>query len=66
MRSPPTSGWRRCAEGATIRIYLEQLETDLGKLHEPPEEALAKVRDAALVLSDLTEMTGRTDPDVIT
>ena len=53
-------------QGATIRIYLEQLETDPDRLQESPEAMLQSVRDAALTLSDLTAMTGRTDPDVIT
>jgi len=53
-------------EGATIRIYLEQLETDAGKLGLLPEEALADVRAAALFISDLEAQTGRLDPDVIT
>lgn len=53
-------------QGATIRIYLEQLETSADKLQMPPEKALADVRRAALTLSDLTAMTGRVDPDVIT
>ncbi|WP_417270838.1 alpha-D-glucose phosphate-specific phosphoglucomutase [Celeribacter sp.] len=53
-------------EGATIRIYLEQLETDTDKLHATPETALADVRTAAMIVTDLTAKTGRTDPDVIT
>ena len=52
--------------GATIRIYLEQLETDKSKLHMSPEKALVDVRDAALALSDLEAKTGRSAPDVIT
>ena len=53
-------------QGATIRIYLEQLETDPARLAMPPDAALAQVREAAMVLSDLTAMTGRDAPDVIT
>ena len=53
-------------QGATIRIYLEQLETNPDRLHLAPEAVLAKVRGAALALSDLTAMTGRIDPDVVT
>lgn len=53
-------------EGATIRIYLEQLETNAERLQMPSEEALKNVRFAALQISDLTAKTGRTDPDVIT
>lgn len=53
-------------EGATIRIYLEQLVTDAARLDLEPESALAEVRAAAMALSDLTAMTGRVDPDVVT
>lgn len=53
-------------EGATIRLYLEQLETKADRLHEAPEDALAKVREAALTLSDLAGITGRNAPDVVT
>ncbi len=52
--------------GATIRLYLEQLETAADKLQMSPEEALENVRGAAMILSDLTTLTGRTEPDVIT
>jgi phosphoglucomutase len=53
-------------EGATIRIYLEQLETDAGKFDVPAQVALERVRDAARALSDLEALTGRSEPDVIT
>ena len=53
-------------QGATIRLYLEQLETDASRLDMTPEEALADVRKAALALSDLATKTGREAPDVIT
>lgn len=53
-------------QGATIRLYLEQLETDPKRLQEAPETVLANVRDAALTLSDLVAITGRDAPDVIT
>ena len=52
--------------GATIRLYLEQLETDPAKLNQPAEHALAKVREAAHALSGLHEKTGRDAPNVIT
>lgn len=52
--------------GATIRIYLEQLETDAGKFGMAPEIALADVCAAARALSDLTVKTGRVEPDVVT
>ena len=53
-------------QGATIRIYLEQLVTDADRLQEAPEAMLSDVRNAALTLSDLTAKTGRDAPDVIT
>jgi len=53
-------------QGATIRLYLEQLETNPDRLQDPPEEVLTNVREAALALSDLKAMTGRDAPDVIT
>ncbi|MEN0087147.1 MAG: alpha-D-glucose phosphate-specific phosphoglucomutase [Pseudomonadota bacterium] len=53
-------------QGATIRIYLEQLETAANRLAMAPEEALAKVKQAAMELSELQAKTGRTAPDVIT
>ncbi|MCF6443755.1 alpha-D-glucose phosphate-specific phosphoglucomutase [Nereida sp. MMG025] len=53
-------------QGATIRLYLEQLETDPAKLQVSPDVVLQKVRDAALSISQLEPMTGRTAPDVIT
>lgn len=53
-------------EGATIRIYLEQLELAADKLHMAPKAALADVRDAALSITDLIKITGRDAPDVIT
>ena len=53
-------------QGATIRLYLEQLETNPDRLQDAPETVLANVREAALALSDLKAMTGRDAPDVIT
>ncbi|MCL4108716.1 UNVERIFIED_CONTAM: hypothetical protein GTU68_049057 [Idotea baltica] len=52
--------------GSTIRVYLEQLETDPAKLSLDPPDALAAVREAALSISDLVATTGRNAPDVIT
>ncbi|MFK7876692.1 MAG: alpha-D-glucose phosphate-specific phosphoglucomutase [Paracoccaceae bacterium] len=53
-------------QGATIRIYIEQLETDPSKLGDDPSTVLAAVRKAALDLSDLQAITGRDAPDVVT
>ncbi len=53
-------------QGATIRLYLEQLETDPERLQQLPDTALTNVREAALRLSDLPAKTGRDAPDVVT
>ncbi|HCI06869.1 MAG: alpha-D-glucose phosphate-specific phosphoglucomutase [Rhodobacteraceae bacterium] len=53
-------------QGATIRIYLEQLEINPNRLQQDVMSVLQPVRDAALILSDLVAITGRTAPDVIT
>ncbi len=52
--------------GATIRLYLERLETDAALLGQPTAEALQSVTQAAMELSDLAALTGRDAPDVIT
>ncbi|CAN0583043.1 unnamed protein product, partial [Ectocarpus sp. 12 AP-2014] len=52
--------------GATIRVYLERLETDPTRLDMVPDEALAPIISAALTLSDLKAKTGRDAPNVIT
>jgi phosphoglucomutase len=52
--------------GATIRVYLERLETDPTRLDMKPDEALAPIILAALSLSDLKAKTGRDEPNVIT
>ncbi|MFT6273821.1 MAG: phosphoglucomutase [Dinoroseobacter sp.] len=52
--------------GATIRVYLEQLENDPSRFDLDPSDALSGIIDAALALSDLKTMTGRDAPDVIT
>ncbi|UWQ94701.1 alpha-D-glucose phosphate-specific phosphoglucomutase [Rhodobacteraceae bacterium M385] len=52
--------------GATIRVYLERLETAADALSQSPQDALAPVVSAALTLSDLQALTGRDAPNVIT
>ncbi len=52
--------------GATLRLYLEALETDPALLHQDPQEALADVIDAAHAIARIEEFTGRSGPDVIT
>ena len=53
-------------QGATIRVYLEQLETNPSSLQDDPHEALSKIAQAANILSELSLRTGRNQPDVIT
>ena len=53
-------------EGATIRLYLELLETRPDMLEQDAQDALGQVIAAALEISALTELTGRDAPNVIT
>ena len=51
-------------QGATLRVYLEQLELDA--LHQDPQAALAPIIAAADAIAGITSHTGRQAPDVIT
>ncbi|WP_282078655.1 alpha-D-glucose phosphate-specific phosphoglucomutase [Epibacterium ulvae] len=53
-------------QGATLRVYLEQLETDPSALEHEPQHALADIIAAADQLAGITARTGRNGPDVIT
>ncbi|MBK9161609.1 MAG: alpha-D-glucose phosphate-specific phosphoglucomutase [Nitrosomonadales bacterium] len=53
-------------EGATLRIYLEAYEPDVGKHHLDAQEALGELIGIALQLSELRQRTGREAPTVIT
>ncbi len=53
-------------QGATLRVYLEQLETDPSKLDKDPQDALADIIAAADALAGIRAKTGRNAPDVIT
>ncbi|MEL6618636.1 MAG: alpha-D-glucose phosphate-specific phosphoglucomutase [Pseudomonadota bacterium] len=53
-------------EGATLRVYLEQLETAPDALKQDPQQALAGIIAAADALAGIEARTGRTSPDVIT
>ncbi|MEM6381284.1 MAG: alpha-D-glucose phosphate-specific phosphoglucomutase [Pseudomonadota bacterium] len=52
-------------QGATLRVYLERLETDPEKLAEDTQTALAAVIKAAELLAGINRHTGRSAPDVI-
>lgn len=54
------------SSGATIRLYAEQYETDEAKQGEDAQVALKPLIDLALKISNLTEITGRSSPTVIT
>jgi phosphoglucomutase len=54
------------SSGATIRLYVEQYETDVAKQGVDAQEALAPLIKVALDLSKLQQFTGRDKPTVIT
>ena len=53
-------------EGATLRVYLERVETDPARMQDDPQAALAKVIAAADEIAGIRARTGRAEPDVIT
>ncbi|HEU0188582.1 MAG TPA: alpha-D-glucose phosphate-specific phosphoglucomutase [Gallionella sp.] len=53
-------------EGATLRIYLEKFERDVGKHHLDAQEALSGLIDIASQIAELHKRTGREKPTVIT
>ena len=52
--------------GATIRLYLETVETDPAKFDQDPQDALADIISAAHEIAGIEAHTGRRAPDVIT
>ncbi|RYH04569.1 alpha-D-glucose phosphate-specific phosphoglucomutase [Salipiger sp. IMCC34102] len=52
--------------GATVRLYLESLETDPALFEQDPQEALGWVIAAAEEIARIRERTGKTGPDVTT
>ncbi|MEL7524798.1 MAG: alpha-D-glucose phosphate-specific phosphoglucomutase [Pseudomonadota bacterium] len=52
-------------EGATLRLYIEQLETDPGKLDQDVQTALSPVIAAAHEIAGIAQLN-RAGPDVIT
>ncbi|MBG6209844.1 phosphoglucomutase [Labrenzia sp. EL_126] len=52
-------------EGATVRLYVEYLETEPSKLNQDVQLALAPVIEAAHEIADIAKL-GRPGPDVIT
>jgi phosphoglucomutase len=53
-------------EGATLRVYLEEVETDPAKLHQDAQSALAPIIAAAEKIAGIRAHTGRNAPTVIT
>ncbi|MCA0043232.1 alpha-D-glucose phosphate-specific phosphoglucomutase [Celeribacter litoreus] len=53
-------------EGATLRVYLETVETNPAALQDNPQNALSDVVSAADKLAEIRTRTGRNAPDVIT
>ena len=53
-------------EGATLRVYIEQPETDASKLEEDPQSSLAELIKLSQMIADIEKYTGRVQPDVIT
>lgn len=54
------------SEGATIRLYIEQYESDPSKTGRESQHALAPLVEVALKLSKMEDFTGRSSPTVIT
>ncbi|MEM6823903.1 MAG: alpha-D-glucose phosphate-specific phosphoglucomutase [Pseudomonadota bacterium] len=52
--------------GATLRVYLEDLETNPDRLGEDAQNALAPMIDAAEEIAGIKAHTGRDAPDVVT
>jgi phosphoglucomutase len=53
-------------EGATIRLYLEKYEPTTGKLDDFVLDVVKPLAGLALSFSNLEELTGRTEPSVMT
>ena len=52
--------------GATLRVYLEDFESDPSKHDREPQEALASLIDAADSIAEISKRTRRNEPDVRT
>ena len=53
-------------EGATLRVYIEQPETNPDKLEHDPQASLAELIRLSARIAEIEKLTGRTAPDVIT
>ncbi|MDX2503846.1 MAG: alpha-D-glucose phosphate-specific phosphoglucomutase, partial [Gammaproteobacteria bacterium] len=52
--------------GATLRIYYESYETESDKMTQETQAALSELIDLSLEISQLEQLTGRTEATVIT
>ncbi|MCB1968710.1 MAG: alpha-D-glucose phosphate-specific phosphoglucomutase, partial [Candidatus Accumulibacter sp.] len=52
-------------EGATLRVYLERFVADASRHEVPTQEALAPLIGLAEAVAQISTITGRTAPDVI-
>ncbi len=53
-------------EGATLRVYIEQPETDPDALDQDPQASLSELIRLSMSIAEIEKYTGRTAPDVIT
>ncbi len=53
-------------EGATLRVYIEQPETNPDKLEQDPQVSLAELIRLSSTIAEIEKFTGRTAADVIT
>ena len=53
-------------EGATLRVYLERYESEVAKQDLPTQDALAPLIAIAGRVARIAELTGRTEPSVVT
>jgi phosphoglucomutase len=53
-------------EGATLRVYIEQPETNPDKLEHDPQASLAELIRLSATIAEIEKFTGRTAADVIT
>ncbi len=53
-------------EGATLRVYIEQPETDPDKLQQDPQTLLAELIQLSSSIAEIEKFTGRSTADVIT
>ena len=53
-------------DGATLRVYIEQLENNPEKMDRDPQDSLAKLIALSSSIAEIKKHTGRNKPDVIT